>query len=400
MRPDGETGVRAHLRALAAFLEGESRAGRLPAGYAFASPFDAPAPLALPFLGVRRLLEPLSGTAAVGWYRWAYPLLLRRALARRLRDGAPAVVLAQCPPSAAAALAARTDPSQRVALTVHFNGSQADEWAGMKRIARDGALFRAIHAFEAEVLPQVDALVFVSEFMRAELARRVPAIAGVPYAVIPNFVDDPWARTAPDDPRRHARTQPGGAEPAAVHAPAPAYTPADLIAIGSLEPRKNVAYVLEVLAHAHALGAPLTLTVVGDGPERAVLRRLATALGVAHAVRFAGYVPDARRLIAGHRALVHAARAENLPLALVEALAEGVPVFAVPVGGVPEVFDDGVEGVRLPADDARAAAARVVAALADGAALQRMGEAARTRFLARFHSPVAAARLLGFLEGL
>ena len=392
MRPDGETGVRAHLRALAAFLAGESQAGRLPAGYALASPFDAPAPLALPFLGVRRLLEPLSGTAAVWWYRWAYPLLLRRALARRLRDGAPAVVLAQCPPSAAAALAARANPAQRVALTVHFNGSQADEWAGMRRIAREGALFRAIRAFEAEVLPQVDALVFVSEFMRAELARRVPAIAGVPYAVIPNFVDDPWARAASDDRGLRAGAQPAGAEPA--------HAPADLIAIGSLEPRKNVAYVLEVLAHAHALGAPLTLTVVGDGPERAVLRRLATALGVAHAVRFAGYVPDARRLVAGHRALVHAAHAENLPLALVEALAEGVPVFAVPVGGVPEVFDDGVEGVRLPADDARAAAARVVAALADGAALQRMGEAARARFLARFHSPVAASRLLGFLEGL
>lgn len=372
MRPIGETGVRSHLRALLAYLQRE----RIP--HAIATPFDAPAWFGRPLMAVRLLLEPLGGTAAVWWYRRVYAWLLRGVLRRRLRDGEPCVIYAQCPPSADAALQARRNAGQCVVMVVHFNESQADEWATMRRIAPDGRLFRAIRADEERVLPRVDALVFVSRFMHTRLLARIPAIACLRHAIVPNFVD------ASPTPHDASASAPDG----------------DLIAIGTLEPRKNQRYLLAIVAAAHRAGRPFTLTVLGDGPDRAALEALARELGIAHAVRFAGYQPDARAWLRAHRALVHGARIENLPITLIEAMAESRPVFAVPVGGVGELFADGVQGRFLPADDAQAAATLIADTLADRATMQGMGEAAHARFGEHYETARAASRLCGFLSSV
>jgi glycosyltransferase involved in cell wall biosynthesis len=367
MRPSGETGVQTHFRAFAAWLQARGRACVL------LTPFSAPMAVVAPLFGLRRLIDPLHGPSSVWWYRHWHAALLRGMLTRHLADGAPCTVYAQCPLCAEAALAARRGPRQRVVLVVHFNVSQADEWAGKGRIAADGPMARAIRAMEARVLPAVDGLVCVSAFMRDELRRRVPAVAAVPTAVIPNFVDDPGPVT------REALD-------------------ADLLCVGTLEPRKNQLYALEIVAAARDLGRPLTLTIIGDGPDRTRLEQHAQALGIGGQVRFAGYVRGAGTAFARHRACLHVATMENLPLTLVEALARATPVFAVPVGGVPEVVTDGVEGRHLPAADATAAARRILEWFDEPGRLDGAATAARQRFLADFASDVAAARLLAFLD--
>jgi glycosyltransferase involved in cell wall biosynthesis len=367
MRPQGDTGVQTHFRAFAAWLRGRGHPAQT------VTPYDAPLWLVVPVFALRRLIDPVSGAASVWWYRQGHALFLRMALRRRLKAGAACVLYAQCPLSADAALRTRVNPSQRVVMIVHFNLSQADEWAGKGMIAPAGAPARGIRAFEARVLPQLDGLVYVSAFMQRELLARIPALAKVPSAVVPNFVADPGPATlGPMD--------------------------ADLLMVGTLEPRKNQQYALQIVAAAHRAGRTLSLTVAGDGPDRQKLEALAKELGVNQQVRFAGMVPHAAAWFARHRACLHVALVENLPLTLVEALSQGVPVFAVPAGGVPEVFTDGQEGRYLPPDDAERASSLINDWLGHEPTLRRAAVLARQRFSSRFANDVAATRLLRFLE--
>jgi glycosyltransferase involved in cell wall biosynthesis len=188
--------------------------------------------------------------------------------------------------------------------------------------------------------------------------------------VIPNFVDDPGVDVTDTD--------------------------TDLINIGTLEPRKNQVYLIEILAAAKRRGVRLTLTLVGDGPDRSALERAATTHGVSDAVRFAGFVHNGASLLPRHRAYVHAARIENLPLSLVEALAAGRPVFCPAVGGIPEVFSDGIEGAYMPLDAPDAAASTIIHGLRDHEVAMR--QRARERFLLGFETTVTASRLFDHLQ--
>lgn len=367
MRREGETGVQTHVRSAFDWLQGTGRAAQL------VTPFDAPAWLVYPVFGIRRLLDKLSKPASVWWYRHWHRVFLCHAMRKRLADGRPCVVYAQCPLSARAALAARVSLAQRVIMIVHFNLSQADEWADKGAIRAGGRLYRAIHSDEAMVLPALDAIVCVSDFMRQKLLERIPAIDRARLRVIPNFLADPGETTI-------ERTR------------------NDLIMIGTLEPRKNQRYAIEIVHAASRLGCRLRLTVVGGGPDLAMLTQLARALGVDHLIDFMGYVANAAALIPGHRACLHVARMENLPMTVIEAQSRGLPIFAPAVGGIPEMFDDGVEGRLIPLDDPDVAARRIVEWLEDPERMRRAGRAARQKFLARFEAGRAAAELARFLD--
>ncbi len=369
MRPHGETGVQTHVHAVRDWLAGQGREVQL------VTPFDCARALVYPVFGVRRLLEKLHQPASVWWYRHWHAVFLERALHRALADGRPCLVYAQCPLSARAALRARVATGQKVAMVVHFNLSQAEEWADKGAITRGGLLYRAICALESDVLPKLDGLVFVSDFMRRELVRRVPAIGQMRSAVIPNFLADPSEPVATDTWR-------------------------DLITIGTLEYRKNQRYALEIVRAAGQMGHALTLTVVGDGPDRAMLEACAKEWGIADRVRFAGFVSNAAALMPEHRACLHVALMENLPLTLIEALSRGLPVFAPAAGGMPEVFRDGVEGRLIPLEDAAAAAEKITTWLKDVAEMKRAGEAARGYFMARFEADRVASELVRFLDGV
>lgn len=368
MREQGETGVQTHVLAVRDWLARNGRPVRL------VTPFSAPRWQVYPVFGLRRLIDPLHRPASVWWYRHWHAAFLQRALRRRLADGAACVIYAQCPLSARAALRARASARQRVVMVVHFNLSQAQEWVDKGAIRPQGAYFRAMQAFEAATLPQVDALVYVSDFMRRELERRIPAVADVPSCVIPNFVDDPGepVRTGPQ---------------------------ADLITVGTLEYRKNQRYALEVIHAAKRQGRQLTLSVVGDGPDRGMLERRAAELGIAGQVRFAGFVAHAATLMPAHRACLHVAHMESFGIVLIEALSRGLPVFAPAVGGIPEIYSEGQEGRFIPLDDAALAAQMITDWLDDDVMIKKAGLASRRRYLDCFENDVVAAQLIGFLDG-
>ncbi|HYZ11507.1 MAG TPA: glycosyltransferase, partial [Actinomycetota bacterium] len=91
-----------------------------------------------------------------------------------------------------------------------------------------------------------------------------------------------------------------------------------------------------------------TFIAVGRGPEERRIRKLHRELGLGDRFRFAGFRSDATRVLAACDIFVLASLFEGLPLALMEALALGVPVVATEVGGIPEGVTHGEEGLLVP----------------------------------------------------
>ena len=364
MRPEGETGVQTHFNALIDYLNANDQPVEL------ITPYSAPLWLVYPLFAVRKLLK---GPLSVWWYRYWHAFFVKMALKKRLKNDSPGTVYAQCPLSANAALNARFSNKQCVVMVTHFNISQAEEWAGKGMIAKSDKLYQSIQNFEETVLPRMDGLVFVSEFMKQELLKRIPAICNVNATVVPNFLADPGLNT-------HTETT------------------ADLINIGTLEARKNQSYLLDIIAALREQGTPLTLTIVGDGPDRSLLENKAKDLDITDLVSFAGFVANAAELITSHKAYIHVAIIENLPVTLLEALARSCPIFAVPAGGVPEILNNNAVGLALPFNDAKSAAQTIANALKNQQWLLQTRISSRETFLKKYSDTIAAENLYYFLK--
>jgi glycosyltransferase involved in cell wall biosynthesis len=365
LREEGGTGVQTHVTQLRRYLERDGATAEL------VTPFSWGRPIATPVYAARLVLERCSGPASVAWYRRWHEVFLREALRRRLAQAGDCVVYAQDPPAARAALSARRGPHQRVVMAVHFRISQSDEWADKKVISRDSRVFQAIRRLEREVVPQVDGLVFVSRWARSALLDWLPEAARVPHEVIGNFV------TAYRGP---------AAEPLA-----------DLVTTGHLEPVKNHRFLLSVLAEARRTGHPLSLDIYGEGPLREELTRQIQSLGLEGQVRLRGFRRDLRDLLPAYRAYVHVSYSESSSLAIMEAMAAGLPIVAGNIGPLAELFDEGTEGRFWPLDDPAKAAAILTGLLDSEPARLAAAQAARERFGRDFDAEVVAPRLRNFL---
>ena len=151
--------------------------------------------------------------------------------------------------------------------------------------------------------------------------------------------------------------------------------------VGLMVPAKR----LDVLIDALADVPQLQLRLVGSGPERDAVHKAVSKRGLAARVTFEGTVADPAPSFAESDLFVLTSAAENCPLALLQAMASGLPAVASRVGGVPEVVRDGVEGLLVAPGDTRAVAAALRALLADPARRSAMGAAARERIL-RHHT--------------
>jgi len=365
-RPTGTTGVQTHLNEAFRFLTARGHETRI------VTPYSWGGPLSIPVFGVRRAIDPFSGAGSIAWYRYWHYVFLKRALERELSERGAVVVYAQCPLSARAALEARRDPSQRVVVAIHSDGSQADEWVDKKMLRVGSREYRAIAGVERRFLPMVDGIVYVSEAARTGMANHVPGLDGIPSAVIRNFVAMASAT------ERSGRS-------------------GDLVTVGGLEIAKNHEYMLRTLDAANRSGHRYTLDLVGDGPCRRPLERLAQSLDLESQVRFLGARSDVRQLLPHYRAYVHTSVRESLCMAIIEAMACELPVVAGAVGGIPELFEPGQEGLVWPLDDPDAAARILVELLEDEVALKSIGARGRERYESCFDAAFVGPVLEGIL---
>ena len=124
-----------------------------------------------------------------------------------------------------------------------------------------------------------------------------------------------------------------------------------IVAVGTLKRLKGFDVLLRALALLHSEGHRFELLVAGEGPERDNLQRLTSNLGLTDCVHLLGETSDVPALLARAHLAVHASRSEGLSNAILEAMAEGLPVVATAVGGTPEMIVNGVRGLLVPPDD-------------------------------------------------
>ena len=145
-----------------------------------------------------------------------------------------------------------------------------------------------------------------------------------------------------------------------------------VFSVGQLTTRKGYDVLLEALALARVKDPRLRLKVVGEGPERAALGRLADSLGLRDVVEFMGGRTRAeiQEQLRAADLFALASHAENLPVAIIEALCCGVPVVTTTVGGNADLVD-GRSGMLVPPGDAHALAAALQQAAAQLARFDR-----------------------------
>jgi glycosyltransferase involved in cell wall biosynthesis len=118
--------------------------------------------------------------------------------------------------------------------------------------------------------------------------------------------------------------------------------------VGRLIPIKGADVLLDAARHLKHL--PMTISLIGEGPERPRLESLVRNAGLSDKVRFHGSVPDAARYMRAFDVFVLSSRSEGTPITLLEAIAARVPVVATTVGGVPDVVGP-AEAMLVPAAD-------------------------------------------------
>ena len=166
--------------------------------------------------------------------------------------------------------------------------------------------------------------------------------------------------------------------------------------VGRLVPIKNPSLLVEALAEVVAAAPHAVLLVAGDGPLREDLDKDVRARGLTAHVRFAGWQSDLCALYATCDIVALVSRNEGTPVAVIEAMAAGLPVVATTVGGVPDVIADGRTGLLVPPASPAAIASALVRLVGDDPCV-RGSEATRAKTCAR---DSASERLVGDIERL
>jgi len=220
-------------------------------------------------------------------------------------------------------------------LVLYAHGSDicvyAERSAGYRALTR-WVLGRSRHVFAAS----------------RDIEDRLTGRFGVPperVSVVPCGVDTAIFHPAPDDADASADAASGG--------------PVRLLFVGDMVPPKGVAELVTAVLRLRARGAAVTLELVGDGPLRAELAQRVAEAGEAESIHFLGTVARpavADRIRAAH-CLVLPSHNEGTPVSVMEALTCGVPVVASRVGGIPDLVEDGADGLLVPPGDPDALAA-------------------------------------------
>jgi glycosyltransferase involved in cell wall biosynthesis len=177
--------------------------------------------------------------------------------------------------------------------------------------------------------------------------------------------------------------------------------PLRLLSIGSLQEYKGHRHLVACCRQLRARGVPFECLIIGSGPERAALQRAIDNAGLAAAVRLVGALPQeavAARLQAADCYVQPSVRArsgqmEGIPVALMEAMASGVPVVATRLSGVPELVRESDTGLLVAPESPSELAEAVLAVWRDPSAAERRALAARRLIEQEFDLASSAARM-------
>jgi glycosyltransferase involved in cell wall biosynthesis len=186
-------------------------------------------------------------------------------------------------------------------------------------------------------------VVTISRFNRALVGRLFGAAAFAKTVVIPCGIDP--RLFPPRSPR-----PPGGS--------------LRIVCIAALRDYKGHRWLVDACAILRARGIPFRCVLVGDGPERPAIEAQVAASGLGERVVLLGDQPqdriraliEASDVMALPSVVTASGMMDGVPVALMEAMAAGLPVISTPISGIPELVQDGRTGLLVPQEDARALA--------------------------------------------
>lgn len=151
------------------------------------------------------------------------------------------------------------------------------------------------------------------------------------------------------------------------------------VTVGRLVPRKGLDGLLRAVGEVDA--PEMHLTIMGSGPERENLERLARNLGVADRVRFTGFVPEIQKwqMLEAADLYLSATHHEGFGLVYLEALSSGLPVVTYDFGGQTDFLEDGVTGALVPVNDEDALVRSIKELVCDEQKRRCIAEANRER---------------------
>jgi glycosyltransferase involved in cell wall biosynthesis len=137
---------------------------------------------------------------------------------------------------------------------------------------------------------------------------------------------------------------------------------------------------------------------MGDGPERAGLQRLAVQLGIEQRIIFLGYIADPAPFYAGFDVFALSSDTEQMPIAVLEAMAAGLPIAATDVGDVRAMLAEANAPCVVPRDDA-ALASSLATLLGDAPLRARIGTANRAKAMQAFGEERMFAAYAALFDG-
>jgi glycosyltransferase involved in cell wall biosynthesis len=215
--------------------------------------------------------------------------------------------------------------------------------------------------------------------------RRYNLVRANRIETIHNFIDHGRMDEVPHDARPRLRAS-FGVEPS---------WPL-LGAIGDVVPRKGLIHLVTAMPEVLAAVPDARLLVVGDPADTeyvAQAKAIAEQSGIASRVLWAGRRDDVAEILTALDLFVLPSLEESFPLAILEAMAAGLPVVATTVGGIPECVEPGVTGTLVPPTDSHALAEAIVRLLRQPGLRQQFGEAARRRVRTNFSAESQTPRI-------
>ncbi len=261
-------------------------------------------------------------------------------------------------------------------LAAHLGSATEDEpWSWSFTMHGPTEFFDVSHFRLAEKLSRARLVVCISDFARSQLmSLSEPEVWDKLHVVHCGIPIDQF-------PRSHSADRPG-VEPSILY-------------VGRLVPEKGQAVLLEALGALVERGRQVSVTLVGEGPGRADLERLAERLGIAARTSFLGAVgqDDIRAIYAGASVFCLPSFAEGVPCVLMEAMATGLPVVSTRITGIPELVEDGHTGLLVAPGRADELAGALERLLADPALCRELGVNARAKVIEEFDAERSAEQL-------
>ena len=265
-------------------------------------------------------------------------------LLRYLRRDRPKALLVTMETAVLVALVAKATLARNVCVIVR----QANTFS--LTFAHAGSKDRLIMRMLGFLLPLADGVVANSRGAAGDLGRTLPKISSR-VQVVPNPVVTPEL-----------------AEQAALAVEHPWFGDTGVpvvLSVGRLVPLKDHATLLKAFARVVS-SQPARLVILGEGPERGNLLRLAEQLGIAEQIDLPGFRVNPFAYMARSRLLAHSSRYEGFPNVLVQAMACGTPVVSTDCDHGPrEILEGGKWGRLVPVEDSEAMTEAIIETLRD-----------------------------------